>query len=332
MLSVNKSNRVIALIRSVPCFAGKTCRLAEWGLLLLFCLSGLACAAPAQKIEQANVTIVLSERNGIYEEFGNTLDKLLSGYKISHQIIDASQPIPDSGLAIGVGIKAATAIAASDAPAVINALITKASHEKLLHDFPARAAAASMTAIYLNQPIHRQAHLVAAIMQGKRNVGILYSNATRDLDELRQVFKEHALRLQEQRVDQSQTLPGALQELLLGRSDILFALPDADIYNDSTIRNILLATYRRGIPLIGYSAGYVKAGALCAIFSSPTQIATQTALLIAKFNDTHMLPASQYSREFEVMVNTQVADSLGFQIKDAAALHDEIEQSLREIP
>jgi ABC-type uncharacterized transport system substrate-binding protein len=105
----------------------------------------------------------------------------------------------------------------------------------------------------------------------------------------------------------------------------LLALPDSAVYNDSTIRNILLATYHRGIPLIGYSSGYVKAGALCAVYSTPEQIAAQAAQLIFKFKDTHKLPAPQYPQEFEVTVNPQVADSLGLQIKNATALHDEID-------
>jgi ABC-type uncharacterized transport system substrate-binding protein len=127
-------------------------------------------------------------------------------------------------------------------------------------------------------------------------------------------------------------LSNALQEILLGRSEVLLALPDAAVYNDSTIRNILLATYRRGIPLIGFSSGYVKAGALCAVFSTPAQIATQAAALILQFANTHALPFPQYSHEFEVMVNEQVARSLDLQVKGASALHDEIDSETKESP
>ena len=317
---------------SVFYFAGKACQGVAWTFLLLFCASVQAFAGPTPNTEHTDVTIVLGENNAYYYEFSNTLDKLLSSAKISHRVINISQAIPKSGLVVGVGIKAATTLAPSDAPAVINVLITKSSQEKLLREFPDRASQQSMSALYLNQPVHRQAHLVTAIFPEKHNVGILYSGVSKELNEIRQVFRDHSLRLQEQQIDQIQTLPLALQELLLGRSEMLFALPDADIYNDLTIRNILLATYRRGIPLIGYSAGYVKAGALCAVFSTPTQIATQAARMIIRFNEAHSLPASQYPREFEVMVNTQVADSLGLHVKDAAAIHDEIEQAAKEIP
>jgi ABC-type uncharacterized transport system substrate-binding protein len=331
MYPAKKSNRIIEFIMSVFYFAGKICRATVWGLLLLFCASDVYAASPPST-EQPSVTIVLSDKNGFYEEYSNTLDRLLSSANISHRVIDTSQPMPNSGLVIGVGMKAATVLAASDALAVINVLITKTSHEKLLHNFPARAATPGMTAIYLNQSVERQVELVISILPGKRNVGILYTHVSKELNEIHQALKEHSLKLQEQKVDQTQTLPIALHELLQGSSEMLFAVPDAEIYNDLTMRNILLTTYRKGIPLIGYSAGYVKAGALCAVFSNPAQIATQTARLIIKFNQTHILPPPQYPNEFEVMVNTQVAASLGLKVKDAITLHDEIERALKEIP
>ena len=113
---------------------------------------------------------------------------------------------------------------------------------------------------------------------------------------------------------------------------MLLALPDAAVYNDSTIRNILLATYRRGIPLIGFSSGYVKAGALCALISTPAQIAPQAAELIRQFNNTHALPPPQYPHEFEVIVNESVANVLDLQIKNTTELHEKIRAEIEETP
>ena len=42
------------------------------------------------------------------------------------------------------------------------------------------------------------------------------------------------------------------------------------------MRNILLTSYRRGVPLVGLSQAYVNAGALAAIFSTTEQLAEQT--------------------------------------------------------
>jgi ABC-type uncharacterized transport system substrate-binding protein len=121
-------------------------------------------------------------------------------------------------------------------------------------------------------------------------------------------------------------LTDALDEVL-GGSDALLVLPDQNVYNSGTIRNILLASYRKQVPLIGISQSYVKAGALCAIYSTPIQIATQAAEVIRQFGDTGKLPPSQYPNEFEVSVNKQVARSLDLLIKDADQLRDEIRRT-----
>jgi len=105
---------------------------------------------------------------------------------------------------------------------------------------------------------------------------------------------------------------------------VLLALPDAAIYNTSTIRNILLATYRNKVPLVGFSPGYVKAGALCAVYSTPAQIAAQSLAIIQDYAETRTLPAAHYAKEFEVSVNEQVARSLGLNIRSASQLRSEM--------
>ena len=168
------------------------------GFLFLFFAASFAYAQSLDDSKQLEVTIVLSENGGPYAEFGNALDTLLSGRSVQHQVIDSTRPIPASGLVIGVGMKAATAVAASDAPSVLNVLITKASQNKLLRDFPRRAGSHTYAAIYLDQPIHRQVHLIAAIFPGKRNVGILYSTPPKELAQIRQEMNDHGLTLHEQ--------------------------------------------------------------------------------------------------------------------------------------
>ena len=288
---------------------------------LLFCSTNSAYAEPPVDIPSLSVTIVQSEDSGSYIEFSNALRNILGDMGLAHEEIDVSRPIPNSGLVIGVGMKAAAVVAASHAPAVLNVLIPKAGYEKLLRDFPLRAGSHTFSAIFMDQPVHRQVHLITAILPGKRNVGLLYSSPPEELAQLRKDLSEHGLNLHEQAVDPALPLADPLQDVLHS-SEVLLALPDAVVYNSSTIRNVLLATYRSSVPLVGFSPGFVKAGALCAVFSTPAQIATQAASLIQQFDDNHVLPSAQYPLGFEVLVNEQVARSLGLPIKGASALHD----------
>lgn len=324
-------SRIVFLFIPAPHFPNRTG--CSWGAVFaLLCGSTSSVyAEPSVEFQTLPVTIVQSENSGPYVEFSEALHKILGDKGFTHVDIDLSKPIPNSGLVISVGMKAATAVAASNAPAVLNVLIPKAGYEKLLREFPRRAGSHTFSAIFLDQPVSRQIHLIAAILPGKRNVGLLYSSAPDELAELRKEVAGQGLSLHEQTVNPALPLSEPLQDVLHG-SEVLLALPDAAVYNSSTIRNILLATYRSGVPFIGFSSGYVKAGALCAVFSTPSQIAMQAASQIRQFSENHVLSVAQYPLEFEVMVNEQVSRSLGLQIKGASALHDMIDAETRGAP
>ena len=301
------------------------------GFGLLFYTASPACAQPQDIAKQFDVTIVLSEKIGSYAEFGNALDTLLSAKNIRHQVIDSTGSIPYSGLVVGVGMKAATAVAASNAPSVLNVLISKVNQAKLLRAFPKRSDSRSFSAIYLDQPISRQARLIAAILPGKRNVGLLYSTPPKELPLIRRELGKQGLILHEQEVDPARALQDALEEVL-ANSEVLLSLSEVEAYNDFSLYDIFLLTFRKGVPLIGFSPSYVKSGALCAVYSTPTQIAAQAAALILKFSDSRVLPAAQYPREFEVMLNGPVARSMGLPAKSLSALHDEINAEIEEAP
>lgn len=314
LLQESISGRIDLLWIPVFRFASRaSCALA---LLLPLCPAGLAHAG------QLTVTVVQSEDGGAYQDFTNALRNALLSQNIPLAVTGVNKVIPNSGLVIAVGMKAAETVAASDAPFVLNVLVPKAGYENLLRNFPHRAGSHTFSAIYLDQPVSRQVHLIAAILPGRHSVGLLYSRPPEELEQIRQEIGKRGLRLREKAVG-TQSVAEALQELLQD-SDMLLALPDSAIYNSSSIRNILLATYRSSVPLIGFSSAFVKAGALCAAFSAPEQIAAQVASLIRQFGETRLLPAAQYPQEFEVMVNEQVVRSLGLHVRSAIELSAEI--------
>ena len=332
MISISYGASMLGLIRAkVLHFTNRICGGLMAVFLLLFYSTSCSYAESAVDVQTLSVAIVQSEDGGSYQEFSDALRKVLGDKGLANVEIDFSKSIPNAGLVIAVGMKAATAVAASNVPVVLNVMIPKAGYEKLLRDFPLRASSHTFSAIFLDQPVFRQVHLITASLPGKRNVGLLYSSPPDELARLRKELTEHGLNLQEQTVKPDLPLSESLQDLLQN-SDVLIALPDAVVYNSSTIRNVLLATYRSGIPLIGFSSGYVKAGALCAAFSTPLQIARQAASIIGQFSDKHVLASAQYPLEFEVLVNQQVAYSLGLHIKGAAELHDLVSTEDRREP
>lgn len=303
------------------------------GLLLLFYPASPARAEPPVNVKPLVVAVVQGENSEPYQEFTQALRSNILKRNVDLVVVDdPAKPVPDADLVISVGMKAATAVAASSASAVLNVLIPKAGYEKLLRDFPARANSKIFSAIFLDQPVARQIRLIAAVLPNKRHVGVLFDSFPKDeIIQLRQQMSRHGFSLHERAIGQKLPLHEALQEVLQD-SEVLLALPDSTVYNSSTLRNILLAAYRSGVPLIGFSPSYVKAGALCAVFSTPAQIAGQTVLAIQQFWEMATLPVAQYPQLFEVMVNEQVGRSLGLSTKSAAELHDEMSALTRRAP
>jgi putative tryptophan/tyrosine transport system substrate-binding protein len=270
-----------------------------------------------------HVTVVLSDDGRAYQEFSDALRAKLpvNGFVLNIQQVD--DKLRASDLFVGVGMKAVSALASRDAP-TLSVLVPRAGYEQLLKTSERHGKPRS--AVFLDQPVQRQVELLLAALPAVKQVGVLYAAPQPELPNLRRLLTDEGIRLHDQIVDKTQSLNDALENVL-DVSEVLFVLADSEVYNAGTIRNILLTAYRKQVPLVGISQAYVKAGALCAIYSTPEQIARQTAGLIERYAESGRLPAAQYPSEFEVSVNTQVARSLEIHMKDAGQLHDEIRRT-----
>lgn len=275
--------------------------------------------------EPFKLTIVLSEEGGAYLEYSNVLEALLVNKNVTLKVIEAGKPLPETDLVVAAGMKAVSAMAREKPVAMLAVLVPREGFNKLANERPGqeKSAARLYSAIYLDQPYKRQLDLISAVLPHVRSIGVLYSESTKELNILRSLVQTRKLVLHERSSVDAANLYKNLHSILLG-SDVLLALPNPEIYNASTIRNILLASYRNKVPLIGFSPAYVKAGALCAVFSTPEQIAKQSLNFVQEYMSTGWLPAAQSPKEFDVAINEQVAHSLGIDIKSASQLLSEI--------
>lgn len=282
----------------------------------------LACMSPVQA-DSLRVAVVLSEEGGAYRAFSDSLRSDLQAGKFALTFQRFDERLGVSDLYIAVGMKAASELASKDVP-TLNVLVPRADYDKLQHIQTQHSKLHS--AVFLDQPMERQLALLLAALPDTRHVGVLYFSPPPELPNLRRLLADKKILLHGRTIAEGQSLNDALENVL-NESEVLFVLPDAEIYNAGTIRNILLTSYRKQVPLIGISQAYVKAGALCAIYSTPAQIATQTAEAVRLFAESGTLPSSQYPKEFEVSVNVQVARSLDLSIKDAEILRDEVRRA-----
>ena len=299
------------------------------GLLLCMLLHApLSCWA-----ENLKVWVVLSDNSAPYQSFAYALNKSLPA-SIQIAVLEhpeqLSQDVPQADLIVAVGTKATELASTQTSIPLLAVMIPRAGFEELLARVFPNKTTRSTSVIYLDQPWARRINFLRAALPDRRRIGLLHSPDTHfDVARLRQVVVQRGGLLVAQPVNSAEELFPKLESLLTN-SDVLFAIPDNMIYSSSTIRNILLASYRHGIPLFGLSLAYVNAGALGAIFSTPEQLAAQARSAVISFARNGQLPEPQFPADFTIAVNQQVAHSLEIALPSPDAIRNQMDKAKEE--
>lgn len=230
---------------------------------------------------------------------------------------DGLKPVipPDTKLIITLGQRAGNMTEEWDTGIpVLHALVPQTAYQQMAKDSP-------HSAIFLDQPISRLLRL-ASIINSDPHIGLLLSPLTTTLqDGIVAEGMQQSIPISYRNVDSTAVVGHSLKEVL-EESNILLALPDPNIFNSATIFNILLSSYHKKIPVIGFSSAYVKAGALVAAYSTPDDIARHLAEYTNSYLDSGagVLPGPIYPKYFSVSVNQSVARSLGISLPDEAVI------------
>jgi len=293
-------------------------RLALFGLLFIW--------STAKATEEASVTLVLSDDTPLYQDFAISLmqnPSARSKMEVLHRVEDFSSTTPTPDLIVTVGLKAANWVAPRTQAPMLATLIPQSQYAELSRQRP---RGSTTSALFLNQPIERQIDLLRTALPERKKVGLLHPpEMNLDLDGLRSILARQGMTLISRISSSTGTLHNDL-EFVLDKSDVLLVIPDSSIYNSNTIRNILLQSYRHNVPLVGYSQALVKSGALCAVYSAPDQIATQTSAMVSQFFKYGTLPIPQPPQLFSIAVNSDVAKSMGISIPSAEALKNKVDK------
>jgi putative ABC transport system substrate-binding protein len=276
---------------------------------------------------------VLSDNSAPYQSFAqalnNSLPALMRATVLEHPE-RLSAAVPQADLIIAVGMKAAELAATQSGIPVLAVMVPQAGYEALLAQIAPKKSTHALTAIYLDQPWLRRMDFWHVALPNRHRLGLLYTPETHlDVARLRQDVAQRGGALMARPLRSADELFARL-ETVLASSDVLLAIPDSQIYNSSNIRNILLTSYRHGVPLIGLSQAYVNAGALCAIFSTPEQLAIQASKIVITFARDKDLPEAQYPEDYTIAVNQQVARSLGIEMRSAETIHSQMNKAKEE--
>lgn len=201
--------------------------------------------------------------------------------------------------------------------AVLAGLVPRSAFESAVKEAGKRSGP-TLSAVYLDQPLARQVDAIRLVFPGAKNVGVVFGPESLSTQAaVTSTLRSRGLDVLAAQAGLGVSVFSALKSALES-VDVFFALADPQVFNSTTIANILLTTYSAQVPVVAFSPAYVKAGALMAIYSAPSQIGTELGTLAGGFFQAGSLPTPRYPNDFEIVVNTSVARSLGISVDPAA--------------
>jgi putative tryptophan/tyrosine transport system substrate-binding protein len=102
---------------------------------------------------------------------------------------------------------------------------------------------------------------------------------------------------------------------LSGAVDLVWCLPDRALYEPAPVQALILASIRARLPLIGFSAGFVKAGALAGFQADYGQIGVQTAEAALQFLEGAPLKVREDPRVVRTIVNERAVRIFGIGLR-----------------
>jgi ABC transporter substrate binding protein len=109
---------------------------------------------------------------------------------------------------------------------------------------------------------------------------------------------------------------------LKGRADFVIAEPDAELYNSATIKPLVLAAIDQRLPIVGFSAGFVRAGAMLGVYPDFRDLGCQTGELIEQILLGKGASGETGPRKIEMVFNPRIARLIGFAVVHIPGLEE----------
>lgn len=152
----------------------------------------------------------------------------------------------------------------------------------------------------------------------KRRLGWIYNPTRGDaLTEMRQAARQFGFALETAECRQADKLLEAFVALE-GKSDWVWCSPDGTLYNRTTIEPLVLLSLKHRRPLIGFSEGFVRAGAAVGCYPDFRDIGRQTGEVVLRLLRGETVQGAQPPRKTVCALNLKVLRLLGWEPAEPA--------------
>ena len=280
--------------------------------------------------QKQHVFISYSQDNALLSNIAQTLSDNLSA-KLPDIIISNVSPdkeITDienhANIVIGIG-SAGISNAKRNYPKT-NKLFISTDPEKFKLD---KNTNKNDAVLYMTQSYCRQIQFIKLINHDWKVISLLNSqNKPVDTKKIQRCANKYGITIYTVNTSSEGNMTDHVKDALK-HSDALLALPDKNIYNSHTVKNILLTSYRHRKPVIAFSKNFVNAGALASIHSSVEHVAHSASTLIEHYfkRDNRFKKPVNHPQSFDISINRQVFRALEIPSPDI----NKLEQILKQL-
>lgn len=164
-----------------------------------------------------------------------------------------------------------------------------------------------------------QLTLAQSVLEQNIKVAVLYSRKSELQYKYLATNKSDNVRLSGYRSYGSFKFDKEILEVIRG-SDAVLALVDNTIFNASTLRAIMLSTYREHKPIFGPDKAFVQAGSIASLSVDKTSIAESAIELATKFQNDEYLPGIYFTRTRVYETNPIAAQTLSLDLPQQAVI------------
>ncbi len=262
-------------------------------------LDAMACPIP-------EVVVVIAHPAAPYRKTAEAVVQSLAQHRIPARIQTTERLVPPScpKLWVAVGSRAVATIRKLDANTPLVA--TLVVDESVIHK------AQPATGVTLMPPLEYQWRWFRRLLPQVKTLGVLYNPQRGDaLQILTELGHRDGITVMGLAVETPKQLVEVLADLP-DSIEALWLLGNGRLFSATTARSILMATFRRRIPLVGLSRQWVEAGALYAFDWDYEALGRQAAEQVLQiWRQPGDLPPPTHPNQLHLAVNRQVFRHLG---------------------
>lgn len=142
----------------------------------------------------------------------------------------------------------------------------------------------NMVGLSLQIPFEQQLKPLQSLVPQLSRIGLLFDpeKTQSQRNQLERQARTLGLTLVSQEVHSEQEVSGALKALKARKVEALYLLPDSTVLTENTIDFLISSTLEAQVPLIGFSAGLVRSGAVTGAYLNYADLGRHAATLVPR--------------------------------------------------